>query len=100
VFQGFLTQREPFRREFTADVAEDFYQGVRCGLLHEARTKNGWKIWAEDFNERIIDATEKTLFRNNFQVALNIFIDDYSKQLPCNTPLQEAFIRTFDQLCI
>lgn len=28
-------------------LAQDFYEGVRCGLLHEARTKNDRTIKAE-----------------------------------------------------
>ena len=27
-------------------VANDFYEAMRCGLLHEARTKGKWVIWS------------------------------------------------------
>jgi hypothetical protein len=46
---SFLMTRTPFKEDFkTENMARDFYEGVRCGLLHEARTKNGWTIWAKD----------------------------------------------------
>ena len=47
IFISFLTNRMPFKDEFNKDQARDFYISVRCGLLHEARTKNGWTIWAK-----------------------------------------------------
>ena len=61
----------PFKDEFNEDQARDFYISVRCGLLHEARTKNGWTIWAKH-GSRIIDATgaQKILYRDDFQKAL------------------------------
>ena len=39
IFKDFLTKRDPFKTEFTDDIATDFYVGVRCGLLHEAEQK-------------------------------------------------------------
>jgi hypothetical protein len=49
IFVSFLVNRTPFSSDFkTEDTARDFYEGVRCGLLHEARTKNGWTVWAKD----------------------------------------------------
>ncbi len=52
-FKSFLLQHEPFKSIFNKPVtnqtkyenfAEDFYLNVRCGLLHEASTKNNWVI--------------------------------------------------------
>jgi len=98
IFMSFLMIREPFAKVFTKTIADDFYIGVRCGLLHEARTKNGWRIWARDSDERIIDPAKKILFRDNFQTALNLFIRDNGIELPRNTEYQAAFIRKFDNL--
>ena len=41
MFESFFVNRAPFNIEFNAAAAHDFYEGVRCGRLHEARTKNG-----------------------------------------------------------
>jgi hypothetical protein len=43
IFVSFLIKREPFKNDFNEDQARDFYEGVRCGPVHEARTKNGWE---------------------------------------------------------
>ncbi len=97
IFESFLTTRIPFRDEFTDSVARDFYEGVRCGLLHEAQTKKGWRIWAS--GSGIIDADRKILFRDNFQKGLLQFVKDYGIQLQTNREYQAALIRKFDSLC-
>jgi len=101
VFQTFLTTRAPFAAEFTDQaLAEDFYDGVRCALLHEARTRNGWRIRAKDPSGRgrIIDRPGKLIFRNSFQQALLTFISEYGEQLTHDAQYQAAFIRKFDSL--
>jgi hypothetical protein len=91
----------PFNTEFDARTAHDFYEGVRCGLLHEARTKNGWVIWAKH-GSRIIDApgAQKILYRDDFQKALLEFVAWYKGALTSDSAIQEAFIRKFDSLCV
>ncbi len=45
IFKKFLTQEKPFKTFFDSkNKADNFYQNVRCGLLHEARTKQAWVI--------------------------------------------------------
>ena len=45
IFKNFLSQEEPFKFFFTSKTkAYNFYKNVRCGLLHEARTKEEWII--------------------------------------------------------
>jgi len=99
VFVSFLCNREPFANEFDEKLATDFYIGVRCGLLHEARTKNGWRIWAESPNGKIIHVADRIVFRNNFQIGLETLISWYRRALQMEPTLQEAFVRKFDDLC-
>jgi len=101
MFESFLVNRAPFKAEFDAATAQDFYEAVRCGLLHEARTKNGWVIWAEH-GRKIIDVTgaPKILYRNDFQKALLDFIAAYKTKLASDPLIQAAFIRKFDSLCV
>ena len=101
MFESFFVNRAPFNTEFNAAMAHDFYEGVRCGLLHEARTKNGWVIWAKH-GSRIIDATgaQKILYRDDFQKALLEFVAWYKSVLISDSAIQEAFIRKFDSLCV
>jgi hypothetical protein len=100
LFMDFLRKRRPFSQHFTRGLAKDFYVGVRCGLLHEARTKKGWIIHSH--GSGIIDARDphrKIVYHVNFQQALEDFIRWYKAELLGNDGMKEAFIRKFDSLC-
>lgn len=88
LFVSFLCGRRPFAKEFDDQLAQDFYGGVGCGLLHEARTKNGWSIWAEGSSGNVISATAKIVYRN--MAALLEYIDWYKGALLSDILLQEA----------
>jgi len=57
-------------------LADDFYEGVRCGILHQAETTNGWRIRREgplyDPETKTINATE---FHNELKKALQLYCD-------------------------
>jgi hypothetical protein len=98
IFESFLTKREPFSKEFNGPLARDFYSGVRCGLLHEARTKNGWRVLARDSRGRIVDPVLKVLFRDGFQDGLLSFVKAYGAVIQTSPDCQRAFLRKFDDL--
>lgn len=100
MFVQFLRNRNPFRRMFTTkSQAKDFYKSVRCGLLHEARTKGIWKIRVSNAPREAIDAAGKVVYRNKMQAAFDEFMICYKKQLAVDADLQQSFIRKFDALC-
>ena len=99
MFVRFLTTADPFKREFNPVLAQDFYEGVRCGLLHEARTKKGWRILAGDGKGASIDGSARIVYRDNLQRAFHEFVDWYGTVLPEDRLLQKAFLRKFDSLC-
>jgi hypothetical protein len=101
IFISFLLHRTPFDKDFSDEqTARDFYAGVRCGLLHEARTKNGWTIWAKDSSGKTTDSHQKVMYRDNFQAGLLTFVEWYKAALPVDKALQDAFVRKFDSLCV
>lgn len=100
VFTAFLSERQPFSDVFDAALAQDFYANVRCALLHEARTRNGWKIRARGSAGGMVDAEKRLLFRNEFHKALMNFIEWYKVALSSDPSLQQAFLRKFDSLCV
>jgi hypothetical protein len=100
---SFLTERAPFKSRFNGALAKDFYRSVRCGVLHEARTKGAWRILAESGSSIIVDPDGRDgpiLYRDDFQDGICKFIDDYRAAVPKKCLLQEAFIRKFEHLCI
>jgi hypothetical protein len=103
MFISFLTKRAPFNQHFTTPLAKDFYRSVRCGVLHEARTKGTWLILAKSESSLIVDRNGPDgpiLYRDDFQDGICTFIDDYRAAVPKDISLQKAFIRKFEHLCI
>jgi hypothetical protein len=100
IFLSFLTNRRPFSSYFNRAIAEDFYKNVRCGLLHEARTKDSWIIHAKSESYIIlITSNEKIIYRDNFHKALEDYLNYYKDELLSSDKRKEAFIRKFDSLC-
>ena len=102
IFIDFLSKRKPFSDHFDEDLAFEFYKNVRCGLLHEAQTKGGWRIRrieAKSPNTIITNKNNKIVYRDNFIKAFYTYIDDYGNKLLKKPELQKAFIRKFDFIC-
>lgn len=99
-FVNFLTTKRPFSEKFSNSDASEFYSAIRCGLIHEASTKNGWKIWAKSGSGGdIISQQAKTVYRDDFEIALKTYIKAYGNELALDRGLQVAFIRKYDGLC-
>ena len=99
IFVAFLQHRAPFSKTFDEASARDFYVGVRCGLLHEARTKNVWLIRANGLTNVVANVKDKVVYRNNFHSALVEYVRAYGELLKTDHLLQQAFVRKFDDLC-
>jgi hypothetical protein len=99
IFVSFLTQRSPFANDFNAQLAEEFYKYVRCGLLHEARTNGNWTIWGTGHSLIKKNNNEIVVYRNNFFEATKSFITESKNELLNSDDRKEAFIRKFDNLC-
>jgi hypothetical protein len=100
MFISFLANRNNFSTQFNKPgLAKDFYESIRCGLLHEARTKNGWRIRDWSANGSMIDISNKIVYRDNFHAAITEYIKWYRKELRADQLRQEAFVRKFDHLC-
>jgi hypothetical protein len=100
-FKYFLKKRAPFCELVPADLVDSFYRNVRCGLVHEARTKGGWTVSSKGSGGRLISQSGSTitLFRNELLPGLQRYLDDYRQRLMSDPNTQEAFIRKFDHLC-
>lgn len=103
LFVNFLMRKE-LSGHLSKVQAGDFYSGVRCGLLHEARTSTDWLIEAAGPSGSFTDSTKtpKILYRNNFQTSLTEYIQSYGTALCSdngNCDIQRAFVRKFDSLC-
>ena len=110
IFNSFFEKRLILSQENFKDFQWSFYSNVRCGLLHETQTKNGWKIKArhprtETFYEK--NKNGKILYRNNFHSAIKKVIQNYKRAIVYGEPygaipvceLRENFIAKFDRIC-
>ena len=87
----------------------DFYESVRCGLLHETQTKNNWKIkkGIKNGNAFELDGYFKIIYRENFQRDLELLIDRYKEVIIkggkfdgiCVCELRKNFIDKFNHIC-
>jgi hypothetical protein len=101
-FKDFLRTRKPFVTLVPSALVDSFYRDVRCGLLHEARTKGGWTVSTRQSGGQLVSqgAGKVTLFRNELIPALETYCADYRSRLLSDQNTQAAFIRKFDHLCI
>jgi len=101
IFISFFKERKPFCGLGVDGL--DFYKSVRCGLLHETQTKNGWIIRVDGPNS--ID--NKIIYRNNFQRELEDLIIDYKSSIVEDkklnniesVELRKNFISKFNHIC-
>ncbi|RWF88529.1 MAG: hypothetical protein EOQ45_32055 [Mesorhizobium sp.] len=98
LYVDFLRKEEPFKAHFTKRQAEGFYADIRCGLVHEAQTKRGWRIWRGDASQPVIDHTRKIVYRESMRRCITDYLERYRSELLLSTDLQDAFIRKFDYL--
>lgn len=78
-FCNFFDQNSQF--VFIRGHSEEFYQHVRCGILHQAETTGGWCIRRDgpifDRETKLINAT---LFLDEVEKALNQYCNDLETQ--------------------
>lgn len=98
LFTSFLTKRKPFL--LTEEIAASFYENVRCGLLHEAQTTNGWIIRVDTVSLITQKNENYILNRSLFSRKIKQFLLIYKANLIKNEEFKKAFIRKFNHLCL
>jgi hypothetical protein len=101
-FKDFLRTRTPFNTLVPADLVDSLYRDVRCGLLHEAKTKGGWTVSTKPSGGILVSqrGSNVTLFRNELLPSIEMYLEDYRQRLLVDPNTQAAFIRKFDHLCV
>lgn len=90
--------------------AKDFYTSVRCGLMHEARTKGNWHITATPLNKSvqtekqflILEGGKIKIYRTVLHYRLVEYLKDYLDELRKadndGKELRKFFARKLDNL--
>jgi hypothetical protein len=76
-FENFFSTEEGYFPGFK-DIHEDFYTNIRCGILHQAETKNMWRIWLEG---SLLNTAQKIINADKFLLALEKSFENYLKIL-------------------
>jgi len=100
LLESFLTKREPFKQHFSQDgLAKEFYENVRCAVLHEAATRNGWKVRID--TDALVEKQGNQFVVNRavFVQAIEEYMKRYKQELVHSIELKKAFIRKFDSIC-
>jgi hypothetical protein len=95
-FSSFFSHWDQFA-EFRP-VAKEFYQHVRCGILHQAETTGGWRIVRTGpiRKQNVINATK-------FSGSLRSVLDTYSSSLRSEnweSDIWKAFRNKMDAVCL
>lgn len=73
-------------------IPRDFYRNVRCGILHNGETRNGWKIIRRN---SLYDENKKTINAVEFMKGLKESLQNHEKDLKAakiDSEIWDAFI--------
>ncbi|MDQ6630530.1 MAG: gamma-glutamylcyclotransferase [Verrucomicrobiota bacterium] len=104
LFESFLTRHEPFNRYFNKRSASVFFTKVRCGLLHEAATKDQTvvrKECAKDPNQPVEMRGNRNLilYRTPFLRGIEECLARFRQELSANPERVIGLIRKLDEIC-
>lgn len=108
IFEDYFHNKKKTQAIF---LSKDFYTNVRCALLHEAYTRNGWTInttseLKDDLTNTIIFKKyqgKKKIFRTALHSALENYFNSYILELSESSikgqTLRKYLARKLDQIC-
>jgi hypothetical protein len=100
IFKNFLTKQEPFKSHFSINsLADNFYENVRCAILHEAATRNGWTIRVDTSSLIEIRDDFPVLNRVLFVEGIKTYLQNYKLELLGTKELKVCFTRKMDSIC-
>jgi hypothetical protein len=80
-------------------IDTDFYSNVRCGILHQAETTNGWRILGSG---PLLDKRGKAINAKSFVSALDKAIDRYEAELRTSefsTQIWKSALKKLRDIC-
>ncbi len=77
----------------------NFYRNIRCGLLHQGETYEGWKIRRKG---SIVDLSRREINANLFMIEVSREIDTYAQKISekeFGSKEWKNMIKKFDSIC-
>lgn len=78
-FLKFFTRDKNFKELSSGDFPTIFYKNIRCGILHQGETTDGWSISRR--GERFIDFQDKKIDSFIFLRKVKASLNDYKREL-------------------
>lgn len=75
-FKEFLKSENEFME--LKDHASQFYKHIRCGILHQSETTDGWKIQRKG---ELFDSESKTINASEFLIRMEKSLEQYVQHL-------------------
>jgi hypothetical protein len=76
IFNNFFVRHSRYFSDFIG-LGNEFYSSIRCGILHQAESNNGWRIKRKgDLYDRSARAINSTRFRNRMRKCLKEYCSE------------------------
>ena len=73
----------------------NYFKDIRCGILHQAETYSGWRIWRAG---KLLDIGQKTINADLFLDKLKHELKDYKNKLNLESFESDAWKKAIDKL--
>lgn len=94
MFRDFF-QRNTELRVF-ADANNWFFRDIRCGILHQAESRDGWRVLRRG---PLLDLSAKTINATLILSALQRSVREYARELETDEVLWQNFLRKMVSVC-
>lgn len=88
IFGDFFKHYEEFDK--FKDLGNEFYNSIRCGILHQAEIRNGWRLVREE-KYPLVDEKNKLIHSTRFRYRMKTSLRKYCKELENNEYTWELF---------
>ncbi len=78
MFKNFFNNEQDNFPDFNEGISVEFYKHIRCGILHQSETTNGWRVLRKG---KLLDETEFSLNAELFLESLNKSVNKYLNEL-------------------
>ena len=94
MFRGFFRRDTPLKVFAGGD--DWFFNSIRCGILHQAETRDGWRVLRSG---PLLDSTARTINASLFLRELSKVVVAYAKQLEIDDTCWMNFQKKMKAIC-
>lgn len=94
MFCGFFNRADGFNSFSSKD--DWFYRDIRCGILHQAETRGGWRILRSG---PLLDKSNKSINAAKFIKELQNVVEQYADEIQTDEVLWKNFCKKMEAVC-